>query len=306
MRLDTFLSTRLPLSRTRIQKLIKEGRVSVNGATEKSSHRVSAGDRICIELPEPQKPSVEAEEIPLRILYEDKDVIVIDKPAGLTVHPAGGKISGTLVNALLYHCRDLSGIGGMARPGIVHRLDKDTSGVMVVAKNDGTHMALSKQIKDRSVEKRYIAVVCGNLKEDRGTIDAPIGRHPKDRKRMAVVGSGGRPARTEFEVKERFSGYTLLDLKPHTGRTHQIRVHLKHIGHPVVGDTAYGFRKREKLPIGRQALHAYLLGFIHPSTGKYVEFRADPPPDIAELIKHLRSKSSPHLRKQKERGDRDA
>ncbi|GAB6932539.1 RluA family pseudouridine synthase [Calditerricola satsumensis] len=286
-RIDRFLAAQEEdWSRAQVQKWIKEGRVTVNGEPVKANYRLEPDDEIVLRVPPPKDLAVEPEPMELDIVYEDSDVVVVNKPRGLVVHPAPGHLSGTLVNGLLYHCRDLSGIGGVLRPGIVHRIDKDTSGLLVVAKNDRAHLSLARQFKDHTVTRRYVALVHGEVAHDRGTIDAPIGRDPHNRQRMAVLPKTGKHAVTHFAVLERFPGYTLLELKLETGRTHQIRVHMKFIGHPVVGDPKYGPRKT--LPIDGQALHAGVLGFVHPRTGEYLEFRAPLPEDMERLLLQLR------------------
>ncbi len=282
-RLDKYLAEQCQISRSYAQKLINEGQVEVNGHAAKASQKLNTGDKVVANIPPPSPISLAPEAIPLKVVYEDKDVIVIDKPAGLLVHPAAGQHSGTLVNAILARCPDLGEIKGSIRPGIVHRLDKDTSGLMMVAKNDAAHANLSRQIKQRLIKKGYIALVSGHLSPELGVIDAPIGRHPKDRKRMAVV-SGGREARTEYKVIKYLDDYTLVEAMPETGRTHQIRVHFAAIGHPVFGDPVYG--KKSPL-LGRQFLHAYRLGFKLPSTGKSVEFTSELPPELQEVLKHV-------------------
>ena len=287
-RLDVYVGGQLALSRSAAQRLIDEGRTLVGGERTKAGRRVRAGDVVTVTAPEPEPLDVAPEDLPLDILYEDQDIIVVNKPRGLVVHPAAGNWTGTLVNALLAHCRDLSGIGGKIRPGIVHRLDKDTSGVIVAAKNDAAHLALARDLKERAVEKTYLAIVHGVPREDKGTIDAPIGRHPTHRKKMAVLPEGqGRPAVTHYEVVERLPGYALLSVHPITGRTHQIRVHLAHIGHPVVGDPVYG---RRKAPggIAGQALHAVSLSLHHPRTGERMCFAAPLPEDMERLLTRLR------------------
>ena len=301
-RLDLFLTGCCPLlSRRRIQVLIKGGHVLVNGAKMRPSYPVDAGDRIRMDPPPPERLSVEPENIPLVILYQDDDLLVLDKGAGMAVHPAPGSWEGTLVNALLYHCRGLSGINGWLRPGIVHRLDKDTTGLMVVAKNDEAHRGLAAQLASHSIQRSYTALVWGNPQRDRGRIDAPIGRNPRDRKKMAVV-EGGRAAATRFQVEERFAFLCLLDLRLETGRTHQIRVHLQHEGHPVFGDPLYGgvnrirgikgeFRRRARELqelIHRQALHARSLRFEHPRSRAPMQFTAELPADFSRLLEALR------------------
>jgi 23S rRNA pseudouridine1911/1915/1917 synthase len=282
-RLDKYIVEQCQISRSYAQKLIDDGQVAVNGHAAKSGQKLNAGDRIVASVPPPSPISLAPEDIPLKVVYEDKDLIVVDKPAGLLVHPAAGQHTGTLVNAILARCPDLGEINGSVRPGIVHRLDKDTSGLMMVAKNDAAQRSLSRQIKQRSIKKVYLALVLGHLTPEHGAIDAPIGRHPKDRKRMAVV-SGGREARTEYKVLKYFADYTLVEAMPETGRTHQIRVHFAAIGHSIFGDHVYG--KRSPL-LGRQFLHAHRLGFKLPSSGEFVEFGAELPPDLEEVLKQL-------------------
>jgi len=282
-RLDKYLAEQCQISRSYAQKLINEGQVEVNGHAAKASQKLNAGDKVVANIPPPSPISLTPEAIPLKVIYEDNDLIVIDKPAGLVVHPAAGHRSGTLVNAILARCPDLGTINGTIRPGIVHRLDKDTSGLMMVAKNEAAHASLSHQIKQRLIRKGYIALVLGHLSPEHGIIDAPIGRNPKDRKRMAIV-SGGREARTEYKVIRYLDDYTLVEAMPETGRTHQIRVHFAAIGHPVFGDHVYG--KRSAM-LGRQFLHAHRLGFKLPSSGKFVEFKSELPPDLEEVLKQL-------------------
>ncbi|WP_460049094.1 RluA family pseudouridine synthase [Thermoanaerobacter brockii] len=287
-RIDVFLAAELDYTRSYIKKLIVDGLVFVNGKTVKPSYKVKENDEVVLNIPEAEKIDVLPENIPLDILYEDDDIIVINKPQGMVVHPAPGNYSGTLVNALLYHCKNLSGINGILRPGIVHRLDKDTSGVMVVAKNDKAHISLSNQIKERSVFKKYVAIVEGVIKDEEGKIEAPIGRHPVDRKKMAVI-EDGRYALTLYKVLERFKENTLVEAVIKTGRTHQIRVHMAYIGHPIVGDHVYGF-KRQKFKLEGQALHSSVLGFMHPTKGVYMEFEAPLPEYFVRLIEILRNK----------------
>ncbi len=282
-RLDKYIAEQCLISRSYAQKLIDDGQVAVNGHAAKASQKLNAGDNIVVSMPPPSPISLAPEDIPLKVIYEDKDLIVVDKPAGLLVHPAAGQHTGTLVNAILARCPDLGEINGSIRPGIVHRLDKDTSGLMMVAKNEAAQRSLSRQIKQRSIKKGYLALVLGHLTPEHGAIDAPIGRHPKDRKKMAVV-SGGREARTEYRVLKYFDDYTLVEAMPETGRTHQIRVHFAAIGHPIFGDHVYG--KRSPL-LGRQFLHAHRLGFKLPSSGEFVEFGAELPPDLEEVLKQL-------------------
>ena len=287
-RLDTFIARRCPeLSRSHARRLIDEGLVSVNGRQAKPSERVTAGLSVSVTIPPPETITLVPEAIPLTIIYQDGDIIVLDKPAGLTVHPAPGHPSGTLVNALLAACPDLRGIAGTLRPGIVHRLDKDTSGLMVVAKNDRAQRALQRQLKDRDVRKTYLALVRGVPAPREGTIAAPIGRHPKNRKKMAVV-ADGREATTRYRVREEIAGgqYSLLEVEPVTGRTHQIRVHLAAVGHPVVGDATYG---RPSAAVGRQFLHAHKLAFGMPLGGRTVEFESPLPADLREALSQLRA-----------------
>jgi len=275
-RLDVFVAEQVEqLSRSVVKSLINEGQVLVNGARQKASYHVREGDEISIEIPEPQVLELVPRDIPLEIIYQDEDLAVINKPKGLVVHPAHGNWDYTLVNALLFHIKDLSGINGQIRPGIVHRLDKDTSGVMVVAKNDVAHRSLAAQIKDHSIKREYIALVHGTIKENLGTIDAPIGRSKVDRKKMAVI-ANGRPAISKYQVLERYHNYSLVKVELLTGRTHQIRVHFAYIKHPVVGDPLYGSGKKH-FNLDSQALHAHLLGFNHPRTGKYLEFTSPLP-----------------------------
>ncbi|RQD72956.1 MAG: RluA family pseudouridine synthase [Candidatus Syntrophonatronum acetioxidans] len=287
-RLDVFLAEQSSsFSRSRLQGLIKEGMVRVKGEMVKSNYRVKGGDVVEVELPPLSKIEVEPQDIPLDILYEDNDVVVINKPPGMVVHPAAGHYSGTLVNALLFHCKNLSGVGGKLRPGIVHRLDKDTSGVLIAAKNDHAHNFLSRQLKERTMKREYLALVHGRIEENRGIIDAPLGRHPRDRKKMAVTEGRARKAVTHFDVLERFRGITFLKLKLETGRTHQIRVHLSYIGHPVLGDSQYGKRK-QPFNLSGYALHAQTLGFIHPTQEEYMEFSAPLPEEFKEILNYLR------------------
>lgn len=297
-RLDTYLSTKIhTLTRSQIKRLIEEGKVLVNGRPVKPSLPVRGGEEIRVFIPPPREISLKPEPIPLDILYEDEYLIVVNKPAGMVVHPGAGVYSGTLVNALLYHCKDLSGVGGYLRPGIVHRLDKETSGIMVVAKDDMTHVALSRQFKERKVKKVYLALVWGDMGRGEGVIDLPIGRHPSQRKKMSVRTKKPRHAITRYTVKERLGPFTLLEVRPETGRTHQIRVHLSATGHPVVGDKVYGRGRVSTLaPHLRKALrslkghclHAFRIGFYHPGLGKPVEFEAPLPDDILSFIELLR------------------
>ena len=282
-RLDRFIAEQCQISRAYAQKLINDGNVTINDQSVKTSYKLTRGDKVLAIIPPPKPIDLVPEDIPLKVIYEDSDLIVIDKPAGLVVHPAAGQRSGTLVNALLARCPDLGGIDGSLRPGIVHRLDKNTSGVMVVAKNDKAQASLSHQIKKRAVKKAYIVLVVGHLSPEHGAIEAPIGRDPRVRKRMAVV-EGGKEARTEYNVIKYLDGYTLLEAILETGRTHQIRVHFSAIGFPVFGDSVYG--KKSPL-LDRQFLHAYRLGFTLPSTRDYVEFTSDLPLELQEALDHL-------------------
>jgi 23S rRNA pseudouridine1911/1915/1917 synthase len=287
-RIDSYLASQVhELTRSRVQELIKTGLAKVNGLVTKSSYRLKLGDQISLCIPPPASYHLEPEPVEFSTVYEDASLIVVDKPPGLVIHPAPGHVTGTLVHGLLEHCQDLSGIGGRLRPGIVHRLDKDTSGVLVVAKSHGAHLSLQRQFKNRSVEKVYLALSEGHLPSVRGVIDAPIGRDPKNRKRMAVLSTGGRPSRTNYVVLERLVDYDLLEVRLETGRTHQIRVHLAAIGHPLAGDPVYGHRK-QRLPLKRQFLHAWRLTFDLPSTGRRVEFRAELADDLQVVLQELR------------------
>jgi len=286
-RLDVWLTEKLTgVSRSRIQRLIEEGLILVGGRPVKASHKVRPGQKIWGEVPPPPSLKARPEPIPLDIVYEDEDLIVVNKPQGMVVHPAPGNESGTLVNALLYHCGDLSGMGGTIRPGIVHRLDKDTSGLLVAAKNDFAHRSLAAQIKARKVKRIYLALVYGEIKEPAGKIEAPIGRHPVDRQRMAVTFKNSRPALTYYRVLRRFEGFTLLEVHLKTGRTHQIRVHMAYLNHPVVGDALYG-PKKQAFEVPGQLLHAAKLGFHHPRTGDYLEFMAPLPPAFRHVLELL-------------------
>lgn len=286
LRLDVFIAGKMEdKSRAYIQNLIKEGNVVIFGKVKKSNYKLKLNDVVEFSIPDNEKLDVEPENIPLDVLYEDKDVIVVNKPQGMVVHPAPGNYNGTLVNALLYHCTDLSGINGVLRPGIVHRIDKDTSGILVVAKNDAAHNSLAAQLKEHSMNRVYNALVEGVIKEDSGTVDKPIGRHPVDRIKMAVV-KDGRHAVTHYNVLERYANNTLIECKLETGRTHQIRVHMAYIGHPIVGDPVYGYKK-QKFNLQGQMLHARKLGFIHPSTGNYIEFSSELPDYFKKILKLL-------------------
>lgn len=301
-RLDHFLASKkeIGLTRSQVHRLIDDGYVEVNKEAPKASYKVKVDDRIVVKIPPPVKLEVKPENIPLDIVYEDEDLVVVNKSRGMVVHPAAGNYSGTLVNALLAHCSDLSGIGGVLRPGIVHRLDKETSGLIVVAKNDAAHNSLAKQFKNRTILKKYIALVHGSIQQDKGMIEAKLGRHPKHRKKMAVISSHeenvrGRDALTYFRVVERFKDYSLVELTLKTGRTHQIRVHLTSIGYPIVGDQTYGHRK-EEFKISGQLLHAAKLGFIHPRTGKQLEFSGERPKDLDEVIQKLHKRQAAQKR----------
>ena len=287
-RIDVYISRfRDDLSRSQVQKLITDGKVTVNGKNIKSNYRLREKDIIDIEIPDPEPLDIEAEDISLNILYEDSDVIVIDKPQGMVVHPAPGHYSGTVVNALMYHCKDsLSGINGCMRPGIVHRIDMNTSGIIVAAKSDAAHKSLAVQFAEHSINRRYRAIVVGNIKEDTLTVDKPIGRNPRDRKKMAVV-EGGKRAVTHFTVLERFGKYTYIEASLETGRTHQIRVHMAYSGHPLLGDNIYGSEKQPYKLMG-QVLHAGLLGFVHPATGEYMEFKSEVPEYFEKLLERFR------------------
>lgn len=272
-------------SRTQINNWVTDGIIKVNGAAVKAKYKVKEGDVIEVDVPEPETLEVIAEELDLNIIYEDADVVVVNKPKGMVVHPAPGHTTGTLVNGLMHHCKDLSGINGILRPGIVHRIDKDTSGLLMVAKNDVAHESLVNQLVEKSVTRKYTALVHGHIAHDKGTIDAPIGRDTKDRQKQAVV-DNGKHAVTHFQVIERFGDYTLVECRLETGRTHQIRVHMQYIGFPLVGDPKYGPKKT--LDFGGQVLHAGILGFIHPVTGEYLEFSAPLPEDFEQLLTELR------------------
>ena len=289
-RIDLFLNNELEeLSRSALQKLIDKGNITVNDNTVNKNYKLRHGDIIKVDIPEPEEFSVEPENIPIDILYEDNDLIVINKPQNMVVHPAPGHYTGTLVNALMYHCGDnLSGINGVMRPGIVHRIDKDTSGVLVIAKSDLAHRGLSEQLAEHSMKRIYNAIVYNNIKDDEGTVSTLIGRSANDRKKMAVLQSGGRNAVTHYKVIERMGKFNLVELQLETGRTHQIRVHMSYIGHPLLGDPVYG-PKKQIFNLEGQVLHAKVLGFIHPRTGEYMEFTTELPEYFKKLIFRLKN-----------------
>ncbi len=288
-RIDTYLGRVIDnVSRSYIQKLIKEGRVQIDGKPlKKKNIRLEEEMEVSIEVPEPEKLKVEPENIPVEIVYEDESLMIVNKPQGMVVHPAPGNYSGTLVNALMYHAENLSSINGVIRPGIVHRIDKDTSGILMIAKDNQAHNSLAHQLKEKTTKRVYVAIVHGRLKQDEGTIDAPIARHPKDRLKMAVV-QGGREAVTHYKVIKAYKNYSIVELRLETGRTHQIRVHMAHIGHPLLGDPVYG-KKQEKIKHDGQLLHAKMLGFIHPRTEEYMEFDSELPAYFVDIINKIES-----------------
>ena len=286
-RADIVLAQLLDITRSNMQKLMDDGRAVKGTKVLKSNYKLKAGDKIVVTLPEPEPLDVQPENIPLDILYEDDDVVVVNKARGMVVHPAAGNYSGTLVNALLYHCKNLSGINGVIRPGIVHRLDKDTSGIMICAKNDQAHVSLSQQIQTKTAKRSYLCVVRGNIKTDSGTIETLISRDKNDRKKMAVVKEDGRNAITDYEVLERFGKYTIVKCNLRTGRTHQIRVHMEYLGYPIVGDPKYSPMKTP-FSINGQALHSLTLDFIHPRTGEAMHFEAPLPEDMHKIVTRLR------------------
>lgn len=296
-RLDVFVARRLPaLTRSRVRRLIDAGMVAVEGRLPgKAGVKLEAGERVQVTVPPPEPARPEPEAIPLRIVYEDDDLLVVDKPASLAVHPSPGHSSHTLVNAVLAHCPNLSGVGGERRPGIVHRLDKDTSGLIIVAKHDAAHLSLSRQLKERKVEKTYVALVEGRIDPPQGVIDAPIARDPRHRKRMAVV-RGGRAAHTRYRLLREVDGHSLVEVRPETGRTHQIRVHLASIGHPLVADVVYG-RAKATAPAPRQFLHAQRLAFRHPRTGERLELEAPLPEDLSRALAELEGSQARPLRR---------
>ncbi|MCD8038121.1 MAG: RluA family pseudouridine synthase [Lachnospiraceae bacterium] len=291
-RIDKCISSYLSaVSRNYIQKLIKNDGVFVNDKAVKANYKFKLEDRIRFEIPKSEEPDIPAQDIPLDILYEDKDLLIVNKPKNMVVHPAPGHYEGTLVNAVLYHCRgDLSGINGVLRPGIVHRIDKDTTGSLIVCKNDRTHNAIAQLLKTHDITRKYRAIVFGSIKEDEGTISAPIGRHSTDRKKMAVNERTGKHAVTHYRVLERFNGYTYIECRLETGRTHQIRVHMASIGHPLVGDTLYSGNRKIPFKLEGQALHAMTIGFVHPSTNAYIELDAPIPQYFTNLLEILRTK----------------
>ena len=288
-RIDKYLSNEMSgFSRSYIQKLMKDGHVYVNGKAVKANYKLAYDDMITVEIPDLVEPDIVPENIPLDILYEDDDILIVNKPKGMVVHPAAGHYSGTLVNALMYHCGEsLSGINGVMRPGIVHRIDMDTTGSLLVCKNDQAHQKLAEQLKVHSIKRVYHAIVCGNLKEDSGTIDAPIGRHPVDRKKMSINYQNGREAVTHYQVLERFGDYTYISCRLETGRTHQSRVHMASIRHPLLGDNVYGPQKCP-FKLQGQTLHAKILGITHPTTGEYMEFDAPLPEYFEDLLGRMR------------------
>ena len=289
VRIDKFLAEAIPdLSRSHIQKLIAADLVTVGDKAVKANYKTAVSDEKKVQIPEPEIPDIQPENIPLDILFEDSDILIVNKPKGMVVHPAPGHYSGTLVNAVMYHCRDnLSGINGIARPGIVHRIDMDTTGSLLICKNDAAHQSLAEQLKEHRITRKYHAIVHGNLKEDDGTVNAPIGRHPTDRKKMSTRAPHGRSAVTHYKVLERFGDYTYIECELETGRTHQIRVHMASIGHPIVGDAVYGPAKCP-FKLQGQTLHAKVLGIIHPMTGEYMEFDAPLPEYFLQLLNTLR------------------
>ena len=287
-RIDRFLADSQDLTRSFLQKILKEGAVIVNGKSVKANYKLRKGDRIEFEIPEAVEPDIVAEDIPLSILYEDADVLVVDKPKGMVVHPAAGHYSRTLVNAVMYHCKgELSGINGVLQPGIVHRIDRDTTGSIIICKNDMAHNEIARQLKEHSINRRYRAIVTGVLKDEEGTIEGAIGRDKKDRKKMAIT-ADGKPAVTHYRVLQRFKHYTYVECVLETGRTHQIRVHMASIGHPLLGDEVYG-RRSDKYKCEGQCLHAMTLGFHHPRTGEYIEVNAPLPPYFEHLLAVLES-----------------
>lgn len=292
-RLDKAISMLIEtLSRSYVSKLIKEDKVYVNGKTAKSSYQLKTDDEVVFELPPSQEPDIVAENIPLNVLYEDRDVIVVNKPKGMVVHPAAGHYSGTLVNALMYHCgHELSGINGVMRPGIVHRIDMDTTGSLIVCKNDMSHNHIAEQLKEHSINRRYHAICHGVIKQDEGTVNKPIGRHPVERKKMSIDERNGKEAITHYRVLERFKDFTYVECKLETGRTHQIRVHMASIGHPLLGDEVYAGNRKSPFKTQGQTLHAKVLGFVHPISGEYIETDAPLPEYFENILKRLRNQN---------------
>ena len=290
-RIDKCISNYLEsLSRSYIQKIIKDGKAYVNDAVVKANYKVKVDDKVQFEIPDCEEPDIPPQDIPLDILYEDKDVLIVNKPKNMVVHPAPGHYEGTLVNAIMFHCKDeLSGINGVLRPGIVHRIDKDTTGSIIICKNDESHRKIAQQLKEHSITRKYRAIVYGRIMEEEGTVNAPIGRHPADRKKMAINEKNGKPAITHYRVLERFDKYTYIECQLETGRTHQIRVHMTSIGHPLLGDEVYGNAKCP-FKLEGQTLHAMTIGFIHPTTGEYVEYEAPLPEYFEHLLQILRTK----------------
>lgn len=290
-RIDKCISNYLEsLSRSYIQKIIKDGKAYVNDAVVKANYKVKVDDKVQFEIPDCEEPDIPPQDIPLDILYEDKDILIVNKPKDMVVHPAPGHYEGTLVNAIMFHCKDeLSGINGVLRPGIVHRIDKDTTGSIIICKNDEAHRKIAQQLKEHSITRKYRAIVYGRIMEEEGTVNAPIGRHPTDRKKMAINEKNGKPAVTHYKVLERFDKYTYIECQLETGRTHQIRVHMTSIGHPLLGDEVYGNAKCP-FKLEGQTLHAMTIGFIHPTTGEYVEYEAPLPEYFEHLLQILRIK----------------
>ena len=287
-----FLEAKLGVSRSNMQKLLEDGRVKRGEKIIKANYKVRAGEMFVVDIPEPEPIEAVPENIPLDILYEDDDVLIVNKPKGMVVHPSAGHYSGTLVNAIMNHCKDsLSGINGQIRPGIVHRIDMDTTGSLIVCKNDESHVNIAEQIKEHTVNRIYVGIVCGNVTEDEGTIEGAIGRHPVDRKKMAVNEKNGKPAITHYKVLERFGNYTYMQFRLETGRTHQIRVHMASIGHPLLGDTLYSSGRSPFKHLQGQTLHAKTIGFVHPKSGEYMEFSAPLPEYFDNLLKLLKSRS---------------
>ncbi len=287
-RIDSFLAECIDdITRNAVQRLIEDSNVSINGKVPSKNYKLKIGDTITVVIPDPKLPEARPENIPIEIIYEDDDLLVVNKPKGMVVHPAPGNYEGTLVNALLYYCGDrLSGINGVLRPGIIHRIDKDTSGLLIVAKNDNSHRLLAEQIKEHSFTRKYRAVVYGNLKDDEGTVNAPIGRHPADRKKMTVTLKNSREAVTHYKVLKRYQGFTYVELTLETGRTHQIRVHMSSIGHPVAGDPVYG-PKKVITSLGGQCLHAFYISFVHPVTGETLSFSSELPDYFTKFLDSL-------------------